>query len=582
MNALFSQSYFKRYLKSINVIIFENSFLTKSFAPLKSSLALMTVLLFFQAALTAVLPLFIREAIDNISNFEIVWKAILASVFVGTIILVFDYLEEMFHAKHIVAFQISLREKLVKKILNCKHSFLQTKKSINLVHNVGVDTRNLDLCVRDFWVILAKSVPTILILLGVILWVNFYVGCTLISFFFFYFMRTKRLTKKMRFLEKNLIDQQQEFQGLSLQILDFIPVMKSLSLENKIDKIIQRQLMNYDNSMKKQGFGIVKINLSINSVKTLSRPFVLLVGVYAIYLDKISLGDLFLIMSYLELIQKPLYDISTFLSRFAKSIASYERIKSLVTLMDNSQEERERKSNLQFESQDIVFKNVVLEFESARIPQRESLNLKFSKGKFYQIRGESGIGKSSFFKLLNGLLEPTAGEISYGGLSYKKIPIKNLRDEVRLIMQDDLLLPMSILENVALDWESEPNEQEVWNCLKMVNAESFVRSLPQGLDTKIGNGGVPISGGERKRLNLARGLYGAKKVKVFAFDEPTAGLDPESSLIVHNNLRLMAKQGKTVFCITHKNKEFDNKGSFLVFTRKGVSITENDDRGFDD
>jgi ABC-type multidrug transport system fused ATPase/permease subunit len=569
---------FKKIKKSvfkIKTIYSSQNFITEELTPLKPSIGWMCFFLLLQSGLVVLLPIPIKEAIDNISNIDVVSKMVVLSLGLGCVALVFGFIEEIFHANHIVTFQTSIQQKLYKKIFKCKYSFLQTQKSINLVNHITADVKNLEFFAKGLWVVLIKSVPTLLFLLGAMYLINIYVFFILIFFFVFYFLFSKKSVQKLKILELSLLKERQDFQDISLQILEFIPVMKSLNLEKKIDQVIQRQLIKFDSSLKKQGVGTAQVRLEVDSMRVLSKPFVLLVGVYAIYLNKISLGELFLMMSYLELIQTPLREISMYLSPIAKTVASYNRIVDLHFSMDQVLEEKVKLKNLKLRNSEIAFKNVYLEFESIRIPQKESLNFKFREKEFYQIRGESGSGKSTFLKLLNGFLEPSQGKLYYGGASFKDIPAKNLREEVRVVMQEDVLLPFSIRENICLDWDQKLcDDQEIWQCLRLVNAEGFVKALPKSLDTIVGEGGHQISGGERKRLSLARGLYKSEKVKVFAFDEPTAGLDPESSKMVYENLRNLTQNGKTVFCVTHKNNNLADENSSLYFDKEGVHFTE--------
>lgn len=179
----------------------------------------------------------------------------------------------------------------------------------------------------------------------------------------------------------------------------------------------------------------------------------------------------------------------------------------------------------------------------------ENLTLTLPVGKTVLLRGPSGAGKSTTIDLLLGLLQPDEGCLSVDGRPLKPEEFGSWRTQIGYMAQDTFLLPDSIRANLA--W-SKPtaSEDELWAALRMASAEQFVRQLPDGLDTHLGDRGAKLSGGERQRLGLARAFL--RSPSLLVLDEPTSSLDGQSEQLILESLTAM--KGKvTILLVTHRN-----------------------------
>ena len=178
----------------------------------------------------------------------------------------------------------------------------------------------------------------------------------------------------------------------------------------------------------------------------------------------------------------------------------------------------------------ITYKDVDFAYDEKEI--LKNVNLKLNLGDTYGVFGESGSGKSTFCKLLVGFLEPTNGNIIYGSVDSKDVDKNELFNQVCYISQEGYLLNDTIYNNITLGQECDKNTFE--QILRKVNLFHFVNELPEKENTIVGDNGALISGGQKKRIILARAIL--NKAPIVILDEPTTGLDEKNAKEVVRNL----------------------------------------------
>ncbi len=176
------------------------------------------------------------------------------------------------------------------------------------------------------------------------------------------------------------------------------------------------------------------------------------------------------------------------------------------------------------------------------------INLRVAAGTTVALVGRSGAGKTTLASLIPRFYEPSAGRIEIDGVDISTVTLKSLRDSIGIVPQDAVLFSASIRENV-LYGRPAAHDADVWRALEQANIRAFVESLPEKLDTVIGEGGVRPSTGQRQRLALARVFL--KNPPILILDEATSGLDSEVENLIHDAVRRLMK-GRTSFLIAHR------------------------------
>jgi ATP-binding cassette subfamily B protein RaxB len=171
---------------------------------------------------------------------------------------------------------------------------------------------------------------------------------------------------------------------------------------------------------------------------------------------------------------------------------------------------------------EIEIKNLGFEYDGSQSPVFSDLNIKIVPGEKIAIIGPSGCGKTTLLKVMMGLLNKSAGEILIDGMPLEQFGIKNFRTITASVMQDDVLMSGSILQNICF-FENKVDLQRAVQCAELAEIHTTISSLPMAYETLVGDMGSTLSGGQKQRILLARALY--KQPKILFLDEATSHLD---------------------------------------------------------
>jgi subfamily B ATP-binding cassette protein MsbA len=215
----------------------------------------------------------------------------------------------------------------------------------------------------------------------------------------------------------------------------------------------------------------------------------------------------------------------------------------------------------------ITIENINFKYEDENVLKNFSLEV--SKGKTVALVGQSGSGKSTIANLLTRFYDVQEGIIKIDGIDIKDMNLKSLRDLMGLVTQDSILFNDTIKANISL---GKPNatDEEIIEALKIANAYEFVKDLPEGIYTNIGDSGNKLSGGQKQRLSIARAVL--KNPPIMILDEATSALDTESERLVQIALENMM-QNRTSIVIAHRLSTIQ-KADTIVVMQKGKIVEQ--------
>lgn len=204
--------------------------------------------------------------------------------------------------------------------------------------------------------------------------------------------------------------------------------------------------------------------------------------------------------------------------------------------------------NILFEKE-IRFNNVSFSFPGSSAPVINDLSIEVRKGESVGFVGSSGSGKTTLMNLLLRFFIEDSGSITVDGKKLDRQCTSQWRKLIGYVKQDVFIMDGTIRENITLG-DPEYDEEELWSAVKQASLDTFVRSLPNGLDTEVGEKGSNLSGGQRQRIGIARSLY--RKAEILVFDEATSALDSDTENEVTEAINALSATNKTMFIIAHR------------------------------
>ena len=199
----------------------------------------------------------------------------------------------------------------------------------------------------------------------------------------------------------------------------------------------------------------------------------------------------------------------------------------------------------------------------------QGINLTIPKGKMTALVGGSGSGKSTITDLVLGLQIAERGEVLLDGMPLRQWKQNSFRERIGYVPQDPLLFHASIRDNLLWSYP-QAGETDLWEACRMANAEAFVRQLPQGIDTIVGDRGLRLSGGQRQRIALARALI--RKPELLILDEATSALDSESERLIQQSINELTRE-TTILIIAHRLSTVVN-ADYIYVLDKGRVVEE--------
>lgn len=353
--------------------------------------------------------------------------------------------------------------------------------------------------------------------------------------------------------------------------LDGSKIIRSFNLENKMDKSFTGLIDNFFETRKK----IIEreemtgpLNESLGFI-----PFtaVLIIVGYSIAAGNMTVAEFTGFLSAIAICTDAGKKVQNAYVRIQQALVARERVESTLS-NDNTIKSPETPKDFPENWIDISFNNVCYSVGSVEI--LKNISFKIKAGQSLALVGLSGSGKTTIINLLERFIDPTSGSISIGGVNIKDFSISELRKNISLVSQDVFLFNETIEENISDGIDKKTDMKEIVNCAKLANADEFINSFEKGYETKVGDGGARLSGGEKQRISIARAMI--KKAPILLLDEATSALDTKSEVLVQSGLDELMK-GVTSIVIAHRLSTIKNIDRILVMDKGKIIQDGNHD-----
>lgn len=286
--------------------------------------------------------------------------------------------------------------------------------------------------------------------------------------------------------------------------------------------------------------------LVIDLLELLGMLSVLTLGTWALSRGRLTLGELLVFLTYLSQLYRPIRDLGALGVELVTATAGVERVLEVLDLPEGLTERPDPVLPARVEGH-IAVRGVSYAYSGGAAPVVAGIDLDVGPGDLVALAGPSGAGKSTLVRLVGRLADPDAGQVLLDGTDLRDLPLRLVRDQVAVLLQEAPVLDASVRDNVTFA-RPEADDAQVWAALTAAGAAGFVSALPGGLDAPVGRAGRSLSGGERQRIALARALV--LDARVLVLDEPTTGLDADAAHRLVGTLAALARD-RAVLVASH-------------------------------
>lgn len=331
-----------------------------------------------------------------------------------------------------------------------------------------------------------------------------------------------------------------------MEMVELIPVTRAHALEEEEVEKISGQLF----TVAEKGYKLDVIQSLFGSVGwAIFQIFQVVCLAFTGYLalsGSVKPGDITLYQSYFASIVAQVSSLMSLIPTIAKGIESVNSIGEV--LLEEDVEHNEGKTELEDVNGEFDFKNVKFRYNNAENDVLDGLNLHVKKGETIALVGESGAGKSTILNLVIGFNFASEGTVSVDGNDISKIDLRSYRKHLAVVPQTSILFSGTIRDNITYGID-DVDEETLAEVVKAANLTDLIESVPDGLDTVVGEHGGKLSGGQRQRISIARALI--RNPKVIVLDEATSALDSISEKLIQEALNNLTKD-RTTFIVAHR------------------------------
>lgn len=458
-----------------------------------------------------------------------------------------------------------LTEIFYEKILTLPQSYFDTEISGKIVNqlNRGITTIQgfLNNSTNFILPLFLQSIFTVIVM------ARFSLPIALFTFALFpiYLSLSYIAVKKWGFEEEKKNKIEDYTRGRITEVISNIKLVKSFISEAKEYNNLSHNLIHVNKIYSKQSNTFHIFDFLRNLSLQLILLFISLIVFYQTFKGQLSVGDMVLILTLFNQARRPLFATSFILTSVQTADSGSKEFFYILGL--KSREKLDRK--LTFEKLTkprIEFKNVSFAYETSDIVLKRT-SFKIEADEKVALVGHSGVGKTTIVNLILKLYEPSGGNILLKNKSYKHQSSKTIRGNIALVFQENELFSSTIYENVAYGNQSV-KKIDVVEALKKANAWEFVKRLPKGINSEVGERGIKLSGGQKQRIQIARAIL--KNAPILILDEATSSLDAQSEREVQIALDNLIK-GRLVIIIAHRFSTIQNVDKILVIENGKVS-----------
>ncbi|NTU48709.1 MAG: ABC transporter ATP-binding protein, partial [Syntrophobacteraceae bacterium] len=452
------------------------------------------------------------------------------------------YLQNISMAKLGQKVVLKIREITFSQLIAMPHSFFEKARTGDLTSRISKDAADIQDLVESLITITVRSVPTVIGILIVSFSLDWIYALTFLLVVPVVYWSNAFFTRRTRQAIKEQMNVEGEMASRIQEAFYHHKAVASLSMENEVvESFMQSGAQSAEHGVRAgrfQGILTASLDLVIGATSLL----VLFVGILRIMHGCLTVGQLTVFLAYLNSLFKPIREVGKFSARIAKSSAGLERLDEIVRVDPSAIGPSEAPDAVDAPALRgrIEFRRVTFGYDPGQ-PVLKDFSLNISPGRTVAIVGDSGSGKSTVVQLLLRLYDPLEGAVEIDGIDIRRFKLSSLRNQIAVVLQDSYLFNTTIAENIAIA-KPGSKKQEIVRAARDAEANEFIVRLPHAYETTLGEDGAGLSGGQKRRIAIARAFL--RNAPILLLDEPTVGLDAAAEQEVTRSIRRLAR-GKT-------------------------------------
>src|SRR5690625_278644 len=507
-------------------------------------------------AIPLLIPLILKYVIDNIiqgdmsqatKTSRLLWLMGISFVIFLLLRPPIEYIRQYLAQTVSSKILYDIRNKIFDHLQRLSLNFYSNTKTGEIISRVIHDveqTKNFVVTgLMNVWLDLVTIVIAIIIML------TMGVKLTIVSIILFplYGFAVKYFYSKLRDLTKQRSQALAEVQGHLHERVQGFPVTRSFALEDYEQSEFNDRNKNFLTKAIDHSKWNAKTFAVTNTITDLAPLLVIAFAGYQVINGNLTMGTMVAFVGYMERVYSPLRRLINASTVLTQAVASIDRV---FELMDEKYDIEDKKDAIQVDRVDgsIHLENVTFQYNDDDREVLKNVNLNVAQGETIALVGMSGGGKSTLISLIPRFYDVTEGTIKVDGIDIRDMTQRSLRNNIGMVLQDNILFSDSIATNIRMG-KPDATDEEVIAAAKAANAHEFIQELPYEYDTLVGERGVKLSGGQQQRIAIARVFL--KNPPILIFDEATSALDLESEQTIQEALGELVSD-RTTFIVAHR------------------------------
>ncbi len=518
--------------------------------PYKLKVTLVILLLLIVMACNSVTPYLMKISIDTFvaeKNVKALFLLGCGLILMNVFSMILSGIRTIAMSKITNQILVDIRHSLYTHIQTLSFNFFDNRPVGKIISRVVGDVNALQNLLNNSIVNLIPNVFTIILVICLMLILNpMLAGICLITMplllFAMFYIQIKADNKWKIFREhrSSLI-------GYTHESLSGMKVIQGFSRKYYAKDKFESHIGNHANGFMTAVFTQDFFWPFLTAFRGLSMVILLGSGYLLSKQGNLSLGTLMAFFMYIEMLWRPIINLSSFYNAFVTSMSAGERIFDILDTKSDMVDEASIKALPQIKG-DIEFDHVTFSYTNADIPALKNTSFKLKAGEKIALVGETGAGKTTITNLISRFYDPTFGSVKIDGVDIKDVTVESLRSQMGIMLQDSFLFSTSIKENIRYG-KLNATDEEVIQAAKAVNAHEFIEKLEKGYDTDVNERGSRLSLGQRQLIAFARALIADPRILIL--DEATANIDTETELLVQEGIKKLM-EGRTSIVIAHR------------------------------